>query len=601
VSIAPQSRLTGGAGRAVATLGALLVLLLALGLWGARSARAVTFAPESHYSAGGFPWEVAVADFDGDDDPDLAVSNVTVHGNVMILLGQVGGTFGAPTPYPVGRAARGVAVADFNSDGIGDLAVTNELSGTVSVLLGGGDGTFGSQTEYAAGVEPRSAVVADFDGDGDEDLAVADTHNPNNEPSNVWVLLGAGDGSFGAATGYPVSRGPKKIVTGDFNADGDPDLVTVNGGRGSLLLGGSGGTFGTATNMGTGGQLPQSVAVGDFNLDGDPDLAFANALENVSIRLGGAGAGFSAPTAYPDDENPWAVGIGDLNFDGDQDLAVGNFYGGDVSILLGGAGGTFASQSTTFPVNGGPSSVALGDFDQDGDQDVVDTDWFTGPSTVSVLLNTAVVLAPTSIAYKPRPDHTQSARKPVTLTNNAAPALTVSSVTVIGTDASSFVADPGTCKGATLAAGQSCTAMVRFQPLGTGPKTASLRISDSLPGSAPTVALSGTGTPGPWLSTSVQRLGFGSVPVGTTSGSKSVTLTNIGSANMTVSAITVEGSNPGDFIGLTHNCASLAPGASCSAQIAFHPTATGPRTANLTITDTAPRSPHHVALYGTGT
>ncbi len=600
MSIAPQSRLTGGAGRAVATLGALLVLLLALGLWGASSARAVSFAPESHYSVGGFPWNVAVADFNGDDDPDLAVSNTTVPGNVMILLGTVGGTFGAPTPYRIGKYGRGVAVADINHDSIRDLAVTNELSGTVSVLLGGGDGTFGSQTQYPAGIEPRSVVVADFDGDDDMDLAVADTHY---QSSNVWVLLGAGDGSFGAPTGYPVGRSPWKVATGDFNADGDPDLVTANLARGeaSVLLGGSGGTFGTATNIGAGGEATTSVAVGDFNLDGDPDLAFTNSAGNVSVRLGAAGATFGAPTAYPDDENPWAVGIGDLNFDRDQDLAVGNFYGGDVSLLLGGAGGSFAAQATTFPVHGGPSSVALADFDQDGDQDVVDTDWFTGPSTVSVLLNTAVVLAPTSITYQPRPDHTQSERKPVTLTNNAAPALTVSSVTVIGTDASSFVADPGTCKSATLAAGQSCTAMVRFRPLGTGLKTASLRISDSLPGSAPTVALSGTGTPGPWLSTSVQGLRFGSVPVGTTSVSKSVTLTNIGSANMTVSAITVEGTNPGDFTGLTHNCASLAPGQSCSAQIAFRPTATGPRTAKLTITDTAPRSPHHVALYGTGT
>jgi len=538
-----------------------------------------------------------VADFNGDDDPDLAVANNTLPGNVMILPGGAGGTFGAPTPYRVGRAARGVADGDFNQDGSRDLAVTNELSDTVSVLLGRGDGTFESQTQYPAGREPRSVVVADFDGDEAEDLAIADVRS---DASAVSVLLGQADGTFGAPTSYPVNRSPGNVATGDFNGDGDTDLVTANAGSASVLLGGSGGAFGTATKIGTGGDLPHSVSVGDFNLDGDPDLAFTNAFENVSVRLGGAGATFSAPTTYPDDENPWAVGIGDINFDGDQDLAVGNFYGGDVSILLGGAGGTFAAQTTTFPVHGGPSSVVLADFDQDGDQDVVDTDWFTGPSTVSVLLNTAVVLAPASITYKARPDHTQSERKPVTLTNNAAPALTVNSVTVIGTDASSFVADPGACKGVTLTAGQSCTAMVRFRPLGTGLKTASLRITDSLPGSAPTVALSGTATPGPWLSPSVQTLKFGSVPVGTTSGSESVTLTNVGSADMTISAITVDGANAGDFTGLTHDCATVAPGESCSAGIAFRPTATGLRTANLTITDTAPRSPHHVGLSGTG-
>jgi hypothetical protein len=79
-----------------------------------------------------------------------------------------------------------------------------------------------------------------------------------------------------------------------------------------------------------------------------------------------------------------------------------------------------------------------------------------------------------------------------------------------------------------------------------------------------------------------------------------VTLTNVGSAGMTISAITVEGTNAGDFTGLTHDCSSLAPGVSCSAQVAFRPTATGSRTAKLTISDTAPGSPHHVALSGTG-
>jgi hypothetical protein len=65
-------------------------------------------------------------------------------------------------------------------------------------------------------------------------------------------------------------------------------------------------------------------------------------------------------------------------------------------------------------------------------------------------------------------------------------------------------------------------------------------------------------------------------------------LTNVGSANMTISAITVGGANPGDFPGLAHNCASLAPGQSCTASIAFRPTASGTRTATLTVTDTAP-------------
>ncbi|MFL5888572.1 MAG: choice-of-anchor D domain-containing protein, partial [Solirubrobacteraceae bacterium] len=111
-------------------------------------------------------------------------------------------------------------------------------------------------------------------------------------------------------------------------------------------------------------------------------------------------------------------------------------------------------------------------------------------------------------------------------------------------------------------------------------------------------------TPSPWLERSVQGLKFGRVRVGVTSPAQTVTLTNVGSAPMTISAIAKEGTNPDDFVGLTETCTALGtlgPGQSCSASVAFHPTATGTRAATLTMTDTAPRNPHHVALSGTGT
>jgi hypothetical protein len=106
------------------------------------------------------------------------------------------------------------------------------------------------------------------------------------------------------------------------------------------------------------------------------------------------------------------------------------------------------------------------------------------------------------------------------------------------------------------------------------------------------------GTPGPWLQRSTQGLKFGRWPVGTTAPTQSVTLTNVGSAGMHITAISVQGANPGDFPGLTQNClglSRLAPGQSCTAGTAFRPTAVGTRTATLTIDDTTPRSPHRVS------
>jgi hypothetical protein len=201
------------------------------------------------------------------------------------------------------------------------------------------------------------------------------------------------------------------------------------------------------------------------------------------------------------------------------------------------------------------------------------------------------------------PDHADGARRTVTLTNVGVANLTVNAVAVTGTDASSFVRRSDTCTGHTFTKGQSCSVVVRFRPLGAGPKTASLQFSDSAIDSPQAMALSGTGTPRAWLEPSTGALKFGRVRVGTSTPAKTVTLTNAGSLPLSISAITKGGANPADFRDLTETCTAIGtlnPGQSCTASIHFRPTATGTRTATLTITDTAPGNPHHIALSGTG-
>jgi hypothetical protein len=79
-----------------------------------------------------------------------------------------------------------------------------------------------------------------------------------------------------------------------------------------------------------------------------------------------------------------------------------------------------------------------------------------------------------------------------------------------------------------------------------------------------------------------------------------VTLTNIGTTALTISAIAITGTNAGDFQ-QTHTCgASLAAGASCTISVTFKPTATGTRAATVGVTDSAAGSPQHVPLSGTG-
>jgi hypothetical protein len=100
---------------------------------------------------------------------------------------------------------------------------------------------------------------------------------------------------------------------------------------------------------------------------------------------------------------------------------------------------------------------------------------------------------------------------------------------------------------------------------------------------------------------SPSALAFSSPSVGTTSSAQSVTLENTGSAALSISSVTLNGANAGDFA-QTNNCgASVASGANCAINVTFTPMATGSRSASLTIADNASGSPQSVSLSGSVT
>jgi secreted trypsin-like serine protease len=103
------------------------------------------------------------------------------------------------------------------------------------------------------------------------------------------------------------------------------------------------------------------------------------------------------------------------------------------------------------------------------------------------------------------------------------------------------------------------------------------------------------------LTLSPSSLDFGSVKRPATSTPQPVTLTNAGSADLTIASITIAGTNPGDFAIAANSCgATLAHGASCTVDVTFRPTARKTRSGTLVITDNAAGSPHVVALTGNG-
>src|SRR6267143_783252 len=184
-----------------------------------------------------------------------------------------------------------VAVGDLNGDRTPDLVVANSFA-AVSVLLGNGDGTFGANTDLPIG-GATSVAIADLNADGKLDLAVTGS-------SSVSVLLGNGDGTFGAKTDFTTGPGPASVAIGDLNADGKLDLAVANYSSTSVsvLLGNGDGTFGPKTDFAT-GPFPVSVAIGDLNADGKLDLAVANLNSStVSVLLGNGDGTFGAKTDF---------------------------------------------------------------------------------------------------------------------------------------------------------------------------------------------------------------------------------------------------------------------------------------------------------------
>jgi hypothetical protein len=189
-----------------------------------------------------------------------------------------------------------------------------------------------------------------------------------------------------------------------------------------------------------------------------------------------------------------------------------------------------------------------------------------------------------------------SAAKKVTLTNVGTTSLSISGITISGANAGEF-ARTTTC-GASLAAGGNCSISLTFKPTAVGTQTATLKISDNAGGSPQNVNLSGVGTTAKLSPTS---LNFGSVTVGTTSGAKTITLTNVGTTTLTISGITLSGTDAGDFA-QTNTCgASLAAGAACTIRVTFKPTTTVTRTGSLNVSDNTAGSPQMVSLSGSGT
>ena len=447
----------------------------------------------------------ATADFNDDGKTDVAIAqfnqnNQGITGFIAVLRGNGNGTFKGPISTPVSNIGIGQMVAgDFTGNGKVDVATAFvPATGNISVVLGNGDGTFGSPIQSPVNITLNVQRMrgADFNNDRKGDLAVLSLESSNTF-SPLYVLLSNGDGTFRPQLVEDVPGIATGLAVGDFNHDGNVDLVVTfpqGAVNASVLvfLGRGDGTFESPTAYKTGTIFTNDVTTADFN--GDGNLDFAVGTDQGIFFFAGNGDGtFKSPIVTPTLLSIDFMTVGDFNGDGKPDLAFAGLAGG-TDVALGKGNGTFAVpvefQPTYYPRT---VLFPVGDFNADGSSDLMQlsTPLPQAPSEeiASVWSSVPTVsLSASGLHFGSQTVGTHSSPRSIVVTNTGNAPLLIAKIATAGE-----FTETNNCA-SRLPVGRGCTINVTFTPSVKGLANGKLTVTNNGTGGSQIIPLSGTGT-----------------------------------------------------------------------------------------------------------
>ncbi len=599
-----------------------------------------TFQAALNYNAGTNPVSVAVGDFNGDGGSDLAVANfysdnvsILLRGAAAIGLSPGSLTFSATQGGP-NPANQTVSVSNTGGSGSTLNWAASASLGTCPPVPEPGDTTFPPNVAVPNSTGPScvsnpcckfrefTVSIANLQLNGFSDYqffmrctdsfdgsftAVDDTYTwlqpdigynatiPQGTTQQIHVTPGC---PFDRTLPITLrnSSGAERIA-GSITVTSCSCSLTSSAGwlsvspssgtnAGTLAVsvntaGLSAGTYsGTITVSATGASNPPQTVTVTLTIFSPPS---ALSVSPIALNFGPQGVGTASAGQTVTVSNGGSSSVG-LGIGSPGDFAQTNTCGGSL-----GANSSCTVTVTFTPTLAGPrsGSLSISDLTLNGIRLV-----HLFGTGISGSVGANVRLSSVELNFGVQATSTTSAAKNVTLTNNGDSTLTVTSVTATGD-----FAQTNNC--GSVSAGGACTINVTFTPTTTGARTGRVTIVDNAaPGSPHVIRLFGAGDPGsvPAISFSSVSVNFGNQANGTTSGARTVTVTNTGTATLNITNVAVSG----DFA--ASGCVtSLAPASACTVTITFTPTTLGNRRGSVTLTDNATGSPQVIRLFGNGT
>lgn len=328
------------------------------------------FGTASTYTGGNETNAVTLADVNDDGDADIVVVNTSAD-SVAVLISNGDGTFDSPVNYYAGDAPADVAAGDLDGDGDIDLLVSTGTDNVLSRFLNNGDGTFAARVTFATTSGPGSISLGDIDNDGDLDAY----YSANNV---MYTQINNGSGTFSSESVWGTNS---SVITApvDLNGDGLADYVGLNGTSLRFILNDGDGTYtyGSSSLSGFSG-VAGGVVTGDFDGDGDIDIVSTykvNSLDGyIAFSANNGSGGYAGAVNYTlsgnSNDNPGGVSALDIDGDGDLDIAVVNTDFDEVVVFLNDGSGVFTNDAA-YSTGDSPEQVSSADLNGDGIMDLV--------------------------------------------------------------------------------------------------------------------------------------------------------------------------------------------------------------------------------------